>query len=393
MGSQVPEPALREGERRAKVTQLCSAPCYVTDAALMPPGSLPTTPCLPPAASSGHSGSHHRPACSEHPSLPPCPAEPEFLQRASLAWPFPPSIPAPSQAGTARTSCSRCQRPARCRLLPTVTPVPEGPHGDAVLPHQAPHGASALHAWLGGGVSAPGPRPRPRPPEPGFLPTRGRLSSLAVRPLTSSQRGEGKGDPKARETVRQRPHGSCGSQPLSLLSQGSRRPLLQTLPTGGSHTPDCGFCTTSYPPPARRQRWLGQGNSESLGGTEQGRPPARPPHSQAAWGPGACPASKGGLGGERLSLSQRKVGGRRGRAHILPHFPRGLNPTPPPACPQPGPPAAQPGQRGCPPAGSWRTRRGEKRQRHNRGCFLGDSRPTGSPPVRAHCFQPGSEGA
>lgn len=28
--------------------------------------------------------------------------------------------------------------------------VPEGPHGDAVLPHQAPHGAATtLHTWLG----------------------------------------------------------------------------------------------------------------------------------------------------------------------------------------------------------------------------------------------------
>lgn len=62
--------------------------------------------------------------------------------------------------------------------LHTLSLVPEGPHGDAVLPHEAPHSTTiTLHAWISEVQWLGGRGSLPLPWTLGLLPVKGWLLS------------------------------------------------------------------------------------------------------------------------------------------------------------------------------------------------------------------------
>lgn len=114
----------------------------------------PAAPSVPWQMPTGEAASHLEPAWrpAGHPGTPKpqrrAPGDPSCLQPsdwAALDLPEPTELGKPVPAGprpptTAGLSCVHSPDPL----------VPEGPHGDAVFPHEAPHAAATLHAWPAG---------------------------------------------------------------------------------------------------------------------------------------------------------------------------------------------------------------------------------------------------
>ena len=121
----------------------------------------------------------------------------------------------PRQLASPVTACLCPLGESRARLHTHTRPlVPEGPHGDAVLPHKAPHSAAtALHAWLEGSG-------RPRAHGAALRPWSALGRGLALRSLPSSWWEEERKD----QSLGRRSAGSTGprrSQPPALQSPGS----------------------------------------------------------------------------------------------------------------------------------------------------------------------------
>lgn len=154
---------LREGQSHIVVLSVCL---------LCNKRQFPCTLHLPLTSSSGHSRSqtsaHKLP---DQPSilLPSSPLETEFLQRGpnmaflalhpcSPRTGTSPDLPEPMQTGHLVLTCPHLPGNGRADLGPHMRPlIPERSHGDAVLPHKAPHGTViTLHAWLGWGVCGQG---------------------------------------------------------------------------------------------------------------------------------------------------------------------------------------------------------------------------------------------
>lgn len=250
---------------RAKVTQLCPVSvCYVTKASSHAHEGVcqPHCPCpgQPPLGTPGPSQlPAHFLTSLPFSSLPPSTLS---FSEEVLAWPSLPSIPATPRLGLPWTSQSPFKLASLVHNHPTPRAmakqrhphtrplVPEGPHGDAVLPHKAPHGAATtFHAWLGGGESSRGPPSLSC--EPGPLPTGGCLSSLAVRSLPSSWWEEERKGPKSRGEgallAPTRHHRSLSPALLSLGQLGGTGSvwLLQILLAEQPlHIRPDGFCTT-----------------------------------------------------------------------------------------------------------------------------------------------------
>lgn len=211
-----------------------------------------------------------------------------------------PGPPGANRSGPAGAHSPPPTDHGRAQLRPLARPpVPEGPHGDAVFPHEAPHAAAALHAWrVGSGQLGP----TALPSGPGRLRPGGWLSGHFL--LHGGRETE-----KARSAGRGRP---------------SRTPAGPSLPPCAAPAPP-GRTGLAHPTPRLRRHnlallasrqepavALGQGSSESLGGPGEGRPPRAP-----GWPSVQRPAWDG------------EGGGREARAvRILRQLPRGLNPTP-----------------------------------------------------------------
>lgn len=97
----------------------------------------------------------------------------------------------PTQLASPVAACLCPLGHSQARLHTHAHPlVPEGPHGDAVLPHKAPHGAAAaLHAWLGGSG-------QPRAHGTALRPWSALAGGLALRSLPSSWWEEERKGPK-----------------------------------------------------------------------------------------------------------------------------------------------------------------------------------------------------
>lgn len=264
----------------------------------------PAAPSVPWQMPTGEAASHLEPAWrpAGHPGTPKpqrrAPGDPSCLQPsdwAALDLPEPTELGKPVPAGprpptTAGLSCVHSPDPL----------VPEGPHGDAVFPHEAPHAAATLHAWPAGS-GQPGSTALPSGPR--AAPAGG----LALRSLPSpwwegDREGPGRGEGAAVSTPQ---------VPASHLA----RLQLQPLPASGARTPDPAAPRHNLALLASCQEpavALGQGSSESLGGPGEGRPPGA-----QGWPSVQRPAWDG------------EGGGREARAvRILRQLPRGLNPTP-----------------------------------------------------------------
>lgn len=161
---------------------------------------------------------------------------------------------------------------SQAELSPHVSLVPEGPHRDAVLPHQAPHGAATtLHAWFG--VSG-----RPRAHSAALQPWSPPVKGLALRSLPSPWWEEERKGPKPGVGEVLAPTGhwpGCPQASLCALAPSVR--LFQTLLAEWPlHTRPRGFCTTSRLPPARSQGWpWARGAVSHWGGMGEGCPPAQ----------------------------------------------------------------------------------------------------------------------
>lgn len=201
-------------------------------------------------------------------------------------------VPAhPRPATTAGLSCIHSPVPL----------VPEGPHGDAVFPHEAPHGAAAaLHAWLAGSVwpGAHGTALRPRAAPVGGLALRSLPPPWWEGDREGLERGEGEAPSDPRR-----------SQPVpgaAALAPPGRVGLVHPTPRLCRH--NLALLASCQEPAVA----LGQGSGESLGGPGEGRPPRA-----QGWPSVQRPAWDG------------EGGGREARAvRILRQLPRGLNPTP-----------------------------------------------------------------
>ena len=236
-------------------------------------GSLPTMLYLPLAPPGPTRAPTH--------SLPPVPlarlpsqcrlwVSPESQAWLSCPPPLLPQLPWPSRscaAGPDSPGASSTHGP----------PIPEGPHGDAVLPHEAPHGAATtLHAWLGGGESCPRPTATAlrhwSPPGQG-------LALFAGSQVTSFfMVGRRKKSPKSQR----RGGGTESHRPLLVPATGlavpgpaSGRRLRLAAPDPLARRPSQsrprGFCTTlRLLPPARRRRWLGARGAVSHSGGPAG---------------------------------------------------------------------------------------------------------------------------
>lgn len=255
-------------------------------------------------ASARRGGCQPHRACLASCRAPGHPRAPEEGARGPV---LPPALglgcPGPPGANRSGPAGAHSPPPAdhgRAQLRPLARPpVPEGPHGDAVFPHEAPHAATALHAWrVGSGQLGPTALPSgPRRLRPG-----GWLSGHFL--LHGGRETE-----KARSAGRGRP---------------SRTPAGPSLPPCAAPAPP-GRTGLAHPTPRLRRHnlallasrqepavALGQGSSESLGGPGEGRPPRAP-----GWPSVQRPAWDG------------EGGGREARAvRILRQLPRGLNPTP-----------------------------------------------------------------
>lgn len=184
-------------------------------------------------------------------------------------------------------------------------PVPEGPHGDAGFPHEAPHAAATLHAWRAGS-GQPGPTV-PCPPAPGGS-GRGRLSRSLPSPWwegeTEKARGAGRGRPS--------------------------RPRRSQPPTSRGSSPSPGKWNATAAAPRHNLALLASCQepavawARAVSHPQAGRARGRPPGAQG-W-----PSVRGRPG------TGRKAGGRQGRfASSNPSSPR-LQPNtrPPRPCPR-----------------------------------------------------------
>lgn len=114
--------------------------------------------------------------------------------------------------------------------LHTLTLVPEGPHGDAVLPHEAPHSTTiALHAWisevqwLGGLATALDPG---SPPSQGMALVSGSQVTSFFMPMRNKRSKEQGASREGTDSPRplQVPGGAIPGWPLLLPEDWSSRP-------------------------------------------------------------------------------------------------------------------------------------------------------------------------
>ena len=271
-------------------------------------GCQPHQVCLAPPRAPGH---HPAPSPSEPQGRVPgglsC-LQPSGWAALDLLEPTEPGRPVPTRPRPPTTAGLSC-------VHSPVPLVPEGPHGDAVFPHEAPHGAAAtLHAWLAGsgwpGAHRAALWPRAAP-----------VGGLALRSLPSPW---WEGDREALE------HGEGEAPSDPHRSQPDPGPRLQPLPAErGSHTRPRGSAgkTSLSSPPARSRRWpWARGAVSHWAGRVRGVHP----------GPRAGPPSRGWPG------TGREAAGGEGGPH-LPSAPQRLQPNTRP--PRPCPP--QPGRGGC----------------------------------------------
>lgn len=116
--------------------------------------------------------------------------------------------------------------------LHTLSLVPEGPHGDAVLPHEAPHSTTiTLHAWIsevqwlggGGGVLATALDPGPPPSQGMALVLSSQVTSFFMRIKKQKVQRQGEGRPDSPRPL-QVPGRAIPGWPLLLLEDRTRAP-------------------------------------------------------------------------------------------------------------------------------------------------------------------------
>ena len=181
------------------------------------------------------------------------PGHPRALEEGAGGPVLPPALglgcPGPPGANRSGPASARSPPPAdhgRALLRRLARPpVPEGPHGDAVFPHEAPHATAALHAWrVGSGQpGAHGAALQPRAAPAGGLALRSLPSPWWEGDRKGPEHGEGTAvsDPR-----RSQPPASHGSSPS--LPSGAHTPAHR--PRGGSSG-----TTSLSSPPARSRRW------------------------------------------------------------------------------------------------------------------------------------------
>jgi hypothetical protein len=239
---------------------------------------------------------------------------------------FPPSLPLASKfPRTPGSACPALQPRSPSAMVGkaacTHALVPECPHGDAVLPHKAPHGAAiALHAWLGEqGAASPVSVLDPRsPPCQGLTLFAGsQVTSFFMVRSQKRSRGQGRRGALAPRSETTTPL-SLGWPPC-WPRPASRRP---------SHTRPRGFGTTLHLLPAKRQQWLrARGAVSHSGGSVRGV--LCDGKQSGALEPRGCPAGPGGTG-EAPPLRE----GGEGGTTSSPHTPAPWRPKPNTALPR-----------------------------------------------------------